>query len=67
MFILAVMGNVTYSLGVFLYSVETDFLIAKLPWLVGSVGTLCFDFTVSSVCVAGGGGVFIERLLQMVT
>lgn len=51
MFILAVMGNVTYSLGIFLYSVEKNFLIAKLPWLVGSIGTLCFDFTVSSWCV----------------
>jgi uncharacterized protein with PQ loop repeat len=47
MFILAVMGNVTYSLGIFLYSTEEQFLIAKLPWLVGSIGTLCFDFTVS--------------------
>lgn len=46
MFILAVMGNVTYSLGIFLYSVDGDFLIAKLPWLVGSIGTLCFDFTI---------------------
>ena len=48
MFILAVMGNVTYALGVFLYSVEPIFLLRKLPWLVGSVGTLLFDFTVSS-------------------
>lgn len=46
MFILAVLGNVTYSLGIFLYSVDGEFLIAKLPWLVGSVGTLCFDFTI---------------------
>jgi hypothetical protein len=46
MFILAVMGNVTYSLGIFLYSTEEQFLIAKLPWLVGSIGTLCFDFTI---------------------
>ena len=50
MFILAVMGNITYSLGIFLYSVDGNFLIAKLPWLVGSLGTLCFDFTVSHYC-----------------
>ena len=48
MFILAVMGNVTYALGVLLYSVEPIFLLRKLPWLVGSIGTLLFDFTVSS-------------------
>ncbi len=47
MFILAVLGNATYGLGIFLYSVEPVFLLRKLPWLVGSVGTLCFDFTVS--------------------
>jgi uncharacterized protein with PQ loop repeat len=46
MFILAVMGNVTYSLGIFLYSMDGDFLIQKTPWLVGSIGTLCFDFTI---------------------
>lgn len=51
MFILAVMGNITYSLGIFLYSVDGDFLIAKLPWLVGSLGTLCFDFTVSHLYI----------------
>lgn len=46
MFILAVMGNVTYALGVLLYSVEPIFLLRKLPWLVGSIGTLLFDFTI---------------------
>lgn len=47
MFILAVLGNVTYGLGIFLYSVDPIFLLRKLPWIVGSVGTLFFDFTVS--------------------
>ncbi|KAI6653822.1 hypothetical protein LOD99_3325 [Oopsacas minuta] len=46
MFIMAVMGNLTYGLGILLYSVETIFLLRKLPWLVGSIGTLCFDFTI---------------------
>ena len=56
MFILAVLGNVTYALGIFLYSVDGKFLLQKLPWLVGSVGTLCFDFTVSDMKGRGGGG-----------
>ena len=47
MVILLVMGNVTYSLGIFLYSVDGYFLIQKLPWIVGSFGTLFFDLTVS--------------------
>lgn len=47
MFIMAVLGNVAYALGILLYSVQLDFIILRLPWLVGSVGTVCFDFTVS--------------------
>lgn len=46
MFIMAVLGNTTYALGILLYSVQPDFLILRLPWLVGSVGTVCFDFTI---------------------
>lgn len=49
MFVLAVLGNVTYSLGIFLYSVHPNFLMPALPWIVGSVGTLLFDGTVSSL------------------
>ena len=47
MFGLAIMGNATYGLGIFLYSVEPVFLLQRLPWLVGSVGTFIFDFIVS--------------------
>ena len=47
MFVLAIMGNATYGLGIFLYSVEPVFLLQRLPWLVGSVGTFVFDFIVS--------------------
>lgn len=48
MFVLAVLGNVTYGLGVFLVSVDPVFILRKLPWIIGSVGTLVFDVTVSS-------------------
>ena len=47
MFILAILGNLTYGLGILLYSVNGIFLLQKLPWLIGSIGTLCFDITVS--------------------
>ena len=42
MFFCAVMGNVTYALGVFLRDVPKA-LLAALPFLVGSVGTICLD------------------------
>lgn len=47
MFVLAVLGNITYSLGILLVSVEPIFILRKLPWLIGSIGTFCLDFTVS--------------------
>ena len=54
MFIMAVLGNLTYALGVLLYSVEPHFLLPSLPWLVGSVGTLMFDATVSPLTLRPG-------------
>ncbi|XP_064384142.1 uncharacterized protein LOC135333159 [Halichondria panicea] len=46
LFTLAILGNVTYGLGIFLYSVDPVFLLQRLPWIVGSVGTLVFDFII---------------------
>eukprot|EP01134_Creolimax_fragrantissima_P004079 CFRG4079T1 len=46
MFLLAVMGNVTYSLSIFITSCDSDFLLKKLPWIVGSLGTIVFDMTI---------------------
>ena len=52
MFILSILGNVTYGLGILLYSVDGIFLLQKLPWLIGSLGTMIFDITVSfSLCL----------------
>ena len=45
MFALTFTGNVTYGLSILLTSVEHKFLISKLPWLVGSLGTVAFDLT----------------------
>lgn len=44
MFFCAVMGNVTYGLGVVLKDSSPEALSKSLPWLVGSLGTLTFDF-----------------------
>eukprot|EP00056_Hartaetosiga_gracilis_P004744 m.77860 g.77860 ORF g.77860 m.77860 type:complete len:301 (+) comp11931_c0_seq4:128-1030(+) len=46
MFLMAILGNCAYAMGVLMQSVETDFIIDHLPWLLGSVGTLFFDFTI---------------------
>lgn len=61
MFLMAIMGNLTYAVSVMtaafqpnLYDGATPpnritsraFIIDKLPWLFGSVGTLMFDFTI---------------------
>lgn len=61
MFVMAIMGNTTYAIGVliaafqpYLYDtqkppnrISTDaFIMDKLPWLFGSIGTLMFDATI---------------------
>ena len=43
MFSMAVMGNVTYFLGVILLQPTWDYVLCHLPWIVGSVGTIQFD------------------------
>lgn len=44
LFFCAFMGNLTYSISIFLFSRETDFLLSKAPWIVGSAGVLVLDF-----------------------
>ncbi|OZJ04797.1 hypothetical protein BZG36_01852 [Bifiguratus adelaidae] len=46
MFFFCVMGNLTYCLSIFVRSMERDFLLLNLSWLVGSGGTLLFDFVI---------------------
>ncbi|KAI8077001.1 PQ loop repeat-domain-containing protein [Thamnidium elegans] len=46
MFICAVMGNVLYTSSIFLKSMETSYILTNLSWIVGSTGTLVFDFII---------------------
>lgn len=46
MFIFAALGNTTYTLSVLLKSTDPEFLYQALPFLLGSSGTLLFDFTI---------------------
>lgn len=47
MFLLAILGNITYGLSILVRSVEVDWLIQHLPWLVGSLGVVLLDISVS--------------------
>jgi len=46
MFLMAVCGNAFYGCGVLMEGHSTTFILNHLPWLVGSIGTLLFDFTI---------------------
>ena len=43
LFILAVLGNVTYAASILAYSLEPAWIEKQAPFLLGSVGTLAFD------------------------
>ncbi|KAI8071145.1 PQ loop repeat-domain-containing protein, partial [Gilbertella persicaria] len=47
MFIFSVVGNLTYCVSIVLDSTDPTYLLINYPWLLGSGGTLFFDFTVS--------------------
>ncbi|KAI9246119.1 PQ loop repeat-domain-containing protein [Phascolomyces articulosus] len=47
MFVFSVAGNVTYCVSIFVKSLDRTYLLTNYPWILGSGGTLFFDFTVS--------------------
>lgn len=46
MFFCAVMGNTTYALGIIIRAENWNAVTKAAPYLVGSIGTLMFDFTI---------------------
>ncbi|KAG2218810.1 hypothetical protein INT45_005457 [Circinella minor] len=46
MFVFSVAGNVTYCVSIFVKSMDRTYLLTNYPWLLGSGGTLFFDFTI---------------------
>lgn len=44
MFILAVFGNLTYGLSILVRETDRQFILAHLPWLIGSIGVIFLDF-----------------------
>ncbi|KAF2809710.1 vacuolar membrane PQ loop repeat protein [Mytilinidion resinicola] len=45
-FILSLLGNATYGAGIIFHSVERDYFLTNLPWLIGSLGTMVEDATI---------------------
>ncbi|KAG2378515.1 hypothetical protein C9374_008154 [Naegleria lovaniensis] len=46
LFICAFMGNTTYAASLFLYNTSWQFIVSRLPWILGSAGVLVMDFTI---------------------
>ncbi|TVY54986.1 putative vacuolar amino acid transporter [Lachnellula suecica] len=42
-FILSLMGNLTYGASILCHSLEKDYVLTNLPWLIGSLGTIAED------------------------
>ena len=42
-FIVSMMGNLTYGLSILCHSLEPDYIMTSLPWLIGSLGTITQD------------------------
>ncbi|KAJ9657566.1 hypothetical protein H2198_004212 [Neophaeococcomyces mojaviensis] len=45
-FILSLMGNATYGAAVLAHSLQGDYVLKNLPWLIGSLGTIAEDMIV---------------------
>ncbi|KXL44055.1 hypothetical protein M433DRAFT_73487 [Acidomyces richmondensis BFW] len=42
-FLLSLLGNATYGAGILFHSIEKDYILTNLPWLIGSLGTMAED------------------------
>lgn len=42
-FLLSLIGNATYGAGILFHSVEKQYFMTNLPWLIGSLGTMAED------------------------
>lgn len=47
MFWLAIFGNLTYGLAILVRQLDDVYVIRHIPWLVGSLGVILLDFSVS--------------------
>ena len=45
-FMFSTLGNVSFAASILFVMTDMDYLMLNLPWLIGSAGTIVFDFTV---------------------
>jgi len=45
-FMFSTLGNVSFAASILFAMTDMDYLMLNLPWLIGSAGTVFFDFTV---------------------
>ncbi|KAH7125404.1 vacuolar membrane PQ loop repeat protein [Dendryphion nanum] len=45
-FMLSLLGNATYGAGILFHSLEREYFLTTLPWLIGSLGTMVEDATI---------------------
>ncbi|KZF25682.1 PQ-loop-domain-containing protein [Xylona heveae TC161] len=45
-FVLSLQGNITYGAGILFHSVEKEYFIKNIPWLIGSLGTMFEDIII---------------------
>ncbi|KAJ2031961.1 hypothetical protein IWW57_000454 [Coemansia sp. S610] len=46
MFTFSILGNTAFTLSLLLHSLDNDYLLANMPWVIGSTGTLIFDLAI---------------------
>jgi solute carrier family 66 (lysosomal lysine-arginine transporter), member 1 len=45
-FILSLLGNLTYGAGILAHSLERNYVMTNVPWLIGSLGTMVEDVVI---------------------
>lgn len=45
-FVLSLAGNLTYGGGIIAHSLDPDYLVTNVPWLLGSLGTMVEDVVI---------------------
>jgi uncharacterized protein with PQ loop repeat len=45
-FMLSLLGNATYGAGILFHSLEKEYVMTNMPWLIGSLGTMVEDLVI---------------------
>jgi hypothetical protein len=61
MFWLAIIGNLTYGLAILVRQLDSVYVIRHVPWLVGSLGVIVLDASVSFQMTGGSSKDFHDK------